>query len=159
MVSATPKVLFITGVRKSDLLNRQKKDTTVFEDLKNNVTYANIPSRLIKYNELGRTITARCWSCDHEYTGVEIFFPKVIDNDKFLAEGCFNSFKCLMSYVKLYYSNSLDEIESINKVNFLKRLLVERVPGLVASLEPALPKYVMSKYGGSMADEDYLALL
>lgn len=159
MVSTVPKVLFISGVKKSDLLNRHKQDTTVFEDLKNNVIYANVPSRLIKYSDLGRTIKARCWNCDYEYTGVEIFFPKVIDHDKFLAEGCFNSFKCLMSYVKLYYSNSLDEIESVNKVNFLRKILIQKIPELNASLEPALSKYVMTKYGGTMSEEDYLKLL
>lgn len=156
-MSSVPKVLFIHGVKKSDLCSSAKKKLTTFEEIRNKVVYVNVPSRVIHKEQIPRIVSSKCWHCDIDFTGVEIFFPKVIEENKFLAEGTFNSFKCLLSYVQLHYSRSQDEIESLNKVSFLWNLLREHLP--MSTLEPAPLKYTMEKYGGTLREEDYAALL
>lgn len=158
-MTTVPKVLFISGVKKSDLLNRRQKPQTYFEEIHNKITYANIPSRIIDKKNIGREITSRCWYCDIEFTGLEIFYPKVIESHQFLAEGNFNSFKCLLSYIRLYYNSSTDEIEAINKVVYLFEYFKKHVPGFIGSFEPALSKYIMARYGGTLQENDYIKLL
>ena len=156
-MSIIPKVLFLHGVRKLDLCSKAQKKLTTFEEVRNKVVYANTPSRVIYRSDLARVISSRCWHCDIKFTGIEIFFPKVIEENKFLAEGTFNSFKCLLSYVQLNYQKSQDEIESINKVDYLWNILKSHFPE--SSLEPAPSKYIMDKYGGGLKEEDYKVLL
>ncbi len=158
-MSLVPKVLFINGVKKAELLSRQQKKQVFFEEIHNKITYANIPSRIISKADVGRTVSARCWYCDLDFTGIEIFFPKVIEETQFLAEGNFNSFKCLLSYINVYYSSSVDEIESINKAMYLYNLFKRQVPNFDSSFEPALSKYIMAKYGGTLQEDDYRALI
>jgi hypothetical protein len=155
-MNTSPNVLFINGVKKSDL--RSKKINVKCEEVHNKVVYSNIPSRVILKKDLGREVKARCWQCDIEFTGVEIFFPKVIEENKFLAEGTFNSFKCLLSYILLHYSSSSDEVESVNKANYLRREL-EKVNKKKYTFEPAISKYIMEKYGGELPEHEYNLLL
>jgi hypothetical protein len=157
-MNTSPKVLFINGVKKNDLI-RSRHVHVKPEEVRNKIVYANIPSRVILRKDLGKEVTCRCWQCDIEFTGAEIFFPKVIEENKFLAEGTFNSFKCLLSYILLHYGSSSDEVESINKANYLRRELEKLNPQKKYTFEPAISKYIMEKYGGELPENEYISLV
>lgn len=147
-------VLTITGFKKKWLEEAHDVEEAAPEPSPKR-WYNNIPCRIIKKEDLGRTVKARCWFCDIDFTGVEVFYPKVICTDgSFSAEGQFNSFKCLISYCNLYYNRQTDWSEAYNKCLYLYRLLH---PGAdVVTIPPAPSKYFRSIYGGTYTDEEYL---
>lgn len=148
-------VLTIHGFKKSWLEDKKEKSEEIQEQASKR-WYSNVPCRIVHTADLGRVVKGRCWFCDLDFEGPEIFFPKVIGtNGTFSAEGQFNSFKCLVSYSRLYYYKQIDASEAYNKCIYLYRLMHPDKKN-VTTIPPAPSKYFRTAYGGLYTDEEYI---
>jgi hypothetical protein len=162
---SSPKVLFIKGVFIKDCI---PIDDLFDEQIMNQVdddpleisTFIPLPTIFNGMKSWPDKTNIRCFYCDRTFDSIPVFIPKTIEISKegymMATEGCFCTFNCAVSHIKLYYPKIHDEL---NKKNMLKLLYKVFHKKTVSDIEKSPSKYEMRQYGGDINNQEYGKLI
>jgi hypothetical protein len=99
--------------------------------------------------------TISCWWCTHTFENLPCYIPTKITDDKFSVFGCFCSFNCACSYNLNINDNKVWERYTLLKLLYYKINHDKIISIKDIEINPAGPKELLEKYGGSMNIIDY----
>jgi hypothetical protein len=96
-----------------------------------------------------------CWWCTHTFDNLPCYIPTKITDNKFSVFGCFCSFNCACSYNLNINDNKVWERYTLLKLLYYK-INHDKISSIKdIEINPAGPKELLEKYGGSMNIIDY----
>ena len=96
-----------------------------------------------------------CWWCTHTFDNLPCYIPTKINDNKFSVFGCFCSFNCACSYNLNINDNKVWERYTLLKLLYYK-INHDKISSIKdIEINPAGPKELLEKYGGSMNIVDY----
>lgn len=99
--------------------------------------------------------TISCWWCTHTFDNLPCYIPTKITDNKFSVFGCFCSFNCACSYNLNINDNKVWERYTLLKLLYYK-INHDKIASIKdIEINPAGPKELLEKYGGSMNIVDY----
>jgi hypothetical protein len=109
-----------------------------------------------QHNEfLPKKTTISCWWCTHTFDNLPCYIPTKITDNKFSVFGCFCSFNCACSYNLNINDNKVWERYTLLKLLYYK-INHDKISSIKdIEINPAGPKELLEKYGGSMNIIDY----
>ena len=158
------EILFIKNVFLKDCM----PDDDIFE--RQILEKLNIKSDIIDYIKLPtifegmdtwiKNTNIKCWYCDLNFNNYPIFIPRGIEKNSFKSArvyniqtyGCFCSFCCAASFIKLNYSKICDYIKYIEMLKFLYKIFNNKN---ISDVLFAPDKYEMIHYGNKLSVEEY----
>jgi hypothetical protein len=99
--------------------------------------------------------TISCWWCTHTFDNLPCYIPTKITDNKFSVFGCFCSFNCACSYNLNINDNKVWERYTLLKLLYYKINHDKIISIKDIEINPAGPKELLEKYGGSMNIVDY----
>jgi len=99
--------------------------------------------------------TISCWWCTHIFDNLPCYIPTKITDNKFSVFGCFCSFNCACSYNLNINDNKVWERYTLLKLLYYKINHDKIISIKDIEINPAGPKELLEKYGGSMNIIDY----
>jgi hypothetical protein len=104
---------------------------------------------------LPKKTTISCWWCTHTFDNLPCYIPTKITDNKFSVFGCFCSFNCACSYNLNINDNKVWERYTLLKLLYYK-INHDKISSIKdIEINPAGPKELLEKYGGSMNIVDY----
>lgn len=104
---------------------------------------------------LPKKTTISCWWCTHTFDNLPCYIPTKITDNKFSVFGCFCSFNCACSYNLNINDNKVWERYTLLKLLYYKINHDKIISIKDIEINPAGPKELLEKYGGSMNIVDY----
>jgi hypothetical protein len=99
--------------------------------------------------------TISCWWCTHTFDNLPCYIPTKITDTKFSVFGCFCSFNCACSYNLNINDNKIWERYTLLKLLYYK-INHDKIMSIKdIEINPAGPKELLEKYGGSMNIVEY----
>jgi len=166
-----PNVLFLKGLRLSDLLSMEEmfenrltsyniEEIPVAE--KTEETYNPIPKYFTTLNKWIKSTSTYCFGCDRTFKTRPIPIPMEMCKNKtgeieIVVEGLCCSFVCVQAYINLYYYR--EGAVWANRMNLLKDVY-KTFMGKKVILIPNQPsKFLMKKYIGpeGLSEQEYEA--
>ena len=96
-----------------------------------------------------------CWWCTYNFDWLPVGLPEYYHNSMFHVRGCFCSFNCMASYNLNINDTRVWDRYSLMKLlyYYINKDKITSVADIV--INPAGPKELLEKYGGSMTIEEY----